>query len=103
MSYAKWQVESAAELGFEPRVARIQSPACYRYTTPQRKLGNVVIISKNFTQNESSNGNYEPAMIKYESQDFSWPHRLAVRTQGFHPCNPGSIPGGVTLRDFDLL
>ena len=25
-----------------------------------------------------------------------WPYRLAVRTPGSHPGNPGSIPGGVT-------
>ncbi len=28
------------------------------------------------------------------------PHRLAVRTSGSHPGNPGSIPGGVTKEDF---
>ncbi len=26
------------------------------------------------------------------------PHRLMVRTPGFHPGNPGSIPGGVTTK-----
>jgi len=26
-----------------------------------------------------------------------WPYRLAVRTPGAHPGNPGSIPGGVTI------
>ena len=25
-----------------------------------------------------------------------WSHRLTVRTSGFHPGNPGSIPGGIT-------
>lgn len=25
-----------------------------------------------------------------------WRHRLAVRTQALHACNPGSNPGGVT-------
>ena len=25
-----------------------------------------------------------------------WSHRLMVRTPGFHPDNPGSIPGGIT-------
>jgi hypothetical protein len=25
-----------------------------------------------------------------------WPHRLTVRTPGFHPGNRGSIPRGVT-------
>ena len=28
------------------------------------------------------------------------PYRLTVRTQGSHPCNPGSIPGKVTTGDF---
>ena len=27
---------------------------------------------------------------------FIWRHRLAVRTQALHACNPGSNPGGVT-------
>lgn len=26
------------------------------------------------------------------------PYRLTVRTQGSHPCNPGSIPGEVTKK-----
>ncbi len=26
-----------------------------------------------------------------------WPHRLVVRTSGFHPVNRGSIPLGVTI------
>ena len=30
-----------------------------------------------------------------------WPHRLTVRTQGSHPCNPGSIPGEVTMKLFN--
>ncbi|KKQ47772.1 MAG: hypothetical protein US67_C0046G0001 [Candidatus Woesebacteria bacterium GW2011_GWD1_38_10] len=30
--------------------------------------------------------------------NFTRPHRLAARTAGFHPVNPGSIPGEVTLR-----
>ena len=25
------------------------------------------------------------------------PYRLTVRTQGSHPCNPGSIPGEITI------
>jgi hypothetical protein len=25
-----------------------------------------------------------------------WSHRLTVRTPGFHPGNPGSIPGEIT-------
>lgn len=29
-----------------------------------------------------------------------WPYRLTVRTQGSHPCNPGSIPGKVTKKLF---
>ena len=29
---------------------------------------------------------------------FKWPHRLTVRTSGFHPENSGSIPGGVTTK-----
>ena len=29
-----------------------------------------------------------------------WPHRLTVRTQGSHPCNRGSIPREVTIRDY---
>ncbi len=29
-----------------------------------------------------------------------WPYRLAVRTPGSHPGNPGSIPGGVTKKGF---
>lgn len=28
---------------------------------------------------------------------FRRPHRLAVRTLGSHPSNPGSIPGEVTI------
>ena len=31
-------------------------------------------------------------MLKYEC----WSHRLTVRTSGFHPDNPGSIPGEIT-------
>ena len=27
---------------------------------------------------------------------YIWRHRLAVRTQALHACNPGSNPGGVT-------
>ena len=27
-----------------------------------------------------------------------WPHRLTVRTPGFHPGNRGSIPRGVTIK-----
>ena len=30
----------------------------------------------------------------------SWPYRLTVRTPGFHPGNPGSIPGKVTIKYF---
>ena len=26
----------------------------------------------------------------------AWSHRLTVRTPGFHPGNPGSIPGEIT-------
>ncbi len=26
-----------------------------------------------------------------------WSHRLTVRTPGFHPGNPGSIPGEITI------
>ena len=29
----------------------------------------------------------------------SWPYRLTVRTPGFHPGNPGSIPGKVTIKN----
>ena len=29
-----------------------------------------------------------------------WPYRLAVRTPGSHPGNPGSIPGRVTIKGF---
>ena len=29
-----------------------------------------------------------------------WPYRLAVRTPGSHPGNPGSIPGKVTIEGF---
>ena len=35
-----------------------------------------------------------------------WPYRLAVRTPGSHPGNPGSIPGGVTkniLAEFSVF
>ena len=28
------------------------------------------------------------------------PYRLTVRTPGFHPGNPGSIPGKVTIQGF---
>ena len=28
-----------------------------------------------------------------------WSHRLAVRTPGSHPGNPGSIPGGITIEN----
>ena len=28
------------------------------------------------------------------------PYRLTVRTPGFHPGNPGSIPGKVTIKGF---
>ena len=31
-----------------------------------------------------------------------WSHRLTVRTSGFHPGNPGSIPGGITNLNFTL-
>ena len=31
-----------------------------------------------------------------------WPHRLTVRTPGSHPGNPGSIPGGVTIRELQI-
>lgn len=34
------------ELGFEPRVALIQSQACYRYTTPHRKGKSMYILPK---------------------------------------------------------
>ncbi len=27
------------------------------------------------------------------------PHRLMVRTRAFQACNPGSIPGGVTITE----
>ena len=30
------------------------------------------------------------------------PHRLAVRTSGFHPGNRGSIPRGVTKKEIEL-
>ncbi len=30
-----------------------------------------------------------------------WPYRLAVRTPGSHPGNPGSIPGGVTRSELE--
>ncbi len=30
----------------------------------------------------------------------TWPHRLVVRTPGFHPGNRGSIPRGVTTKPF---
>ena len=33
----------------------------------------------------------------YVSLDVSGPHRLTVRTSGFHPGNRGSIPRGVTI------
>ena len=28
-----------------------------------------------------------------------WPYRLAVRTPGSHPGNPGTIPGRVTIKE----
>ena len=31
------------------------------------------------------------------------PHRLVVRTAGFHPANRGSIPRGVTTKNTQLL
>lgn len=31
------------------------------------------------------------------------PYRLAVRTQGSHPCNSGSIPDGVTRHRKDAI
>lgn len=31
-----------------------------------------------------------------------WSHRLMVRTPGFHPGNPGSIPGEITKEDCSL-
>ncbi len=37
----------AAELGFEPRVALIQSQACCRYTTPQYILFTQLVLSDN--------------------------------------------------------
>ena len=35
----------------------------------------------------------------------SWPYRLTVRTPGFHPGNPGSIPGKITknLESFIII
>ena len=29
-----------------------------------------------------------------------WPHRLSVRTPGFHPGKSGSTPGGATIKLF---
>ena len=31
------------------------------------------------------------------------PHRLTVRTPGFHPGNPGSIPGEITTKSARLV
>ncbi len=33
------------------------------------------------------------------AKDSIWSHRLTVRTPGFHPGNPGSIPGEITTID----
>lgn len=38
---------------------------------------------------------YHIAVAK-ESDGTTWPHRLVVRTAGFHPANWGPIPHGVT-------
>ena len=38
----------------------------------------------------------------YYATVFVWPHRLTVRTPAFQAVNPGSIPGGVTVRAFAL-
>ena len=42
----------------------------------------------------------KPATFSYNGTQHSYvparPHRLTVRTPGFHPGNPGSIPGEVT-------
>ena len=42
----------------------------------------------------------KPASFSYNGTQHCYvparPHRLTVRTPGFHPGNPGSIPGEVT-------
>ena len=42
----------------------------------------------------------KPTSFSYNGTQHSYvlarPHRLTVRTPGFHPGNPGSIPGEVT-------
>ena len=35
-----------------------------------------------------------------EKAFFEWPHRLVVRTVGFHPRNMGSTPVGATIKAF---
>ena len=50
----------------------------------------------------------KPTSFSYNGTQHSYvlarPHRLTVRTPGFHPGNPGSIPGEVTnIACYDTL